>query len=229
MAADVGCARPFNKVQSQLALWVWQVGVLFFVEQRLFRWFLAIGCGKPADWINTEMKLSNRIIIGLLTCSPTLAQAQELGQITAFLNGEEHVWYTILMEQSGKSVATASIQKNNAQVAFYLQGHPTPHFTSKGMLSLDVRYRGQLDVASVPTKVEILYLPNGMAGPVWTSVGTTRAAEFQIVDFNLWGNTGEIIAAFSAELCATQITSGPVDLDDCIQLNGKIVSKVMAE
>lgn len=175
------------------------------------------------------MKLIRRIVFGVLTCFPTLIHAQELGQITAFLNGEKRVWYTILMKQSGKSVATASITESNNQVAFYLQGHPTPHFTSKGMLSLDVRYHGQPESAQAPAKVEILYLPNGMAGPVWTSVGTTRAADFQIVDFSLWGNTGDIIAAFSAELCATQITSGPVDLEDCIQLTGKIVSKLVSE
>lgn len=175
------------------------------------------------------MKTSKWLLLSVLTCAPMMSQAQELGQITAFLDGQERIWHTISMTQNGKSVATASVKKNSSQVAFYLQGHPEPRFTSKGMLSLDVRYVGALNLAGKPKTVEILYLPNGMAGPVWTSVGTTRAAEFQIVDFTLWGNTGEIIAAFSAELCATQITSGPVDLEDCIQLNGKVVSKVVSE
>lgn len=175
------------------------------------------------------MRTGKRLFLCALICVPAVGRAQELGKITAYLNGKEHVWYTISMTQSGKSVATASIRESSAQVAFYLQGHPEPRFSSKNMLSLDVRYSRQLDLDSAPNSVEILYLPNGMAGPVWTSVGTTRPAEFQIVDFNLWGGTGEIIAAFSAELCATQITSGPVDLDDCLQLSGKVVSKVVSE
>ena len=156
------------------------------------------------------------------------AVAQELGRITAFLDGEEKDWHTITMIQGGKPVPTASLDQTSHYADLYLQGHPEPRFVSKGMLSVDVRYAGQFEPESQPMAIEIMYLPNGMGGQFFTSRGAGEDARFQIVAFDVWGAAASLVAAFSGKLCATRMNA-PVDQANCLRISGQVTSRIAIE
>ncbi len=166
------------------------------------------------------------VIALALTIQP--AVADELGRITAFLDGEEQTWHTITMTQGGQPVATASFEQTSHYADLYLQGHPEPRFVSKGMLSVDVRYAGQFTPDDDPMAIEIMYLPNGMGGQFFTSRGAGEMARFQIVAFDVWGTAAELVAAFSGRLCSTRMNA-PVDPTDCMRISGQITSRIAVE
>ena len=169
------------------------------------------------------------LCLSLSILAPLAAHSDSvLGQIRAFLDGDERIWHTIVMQQGGKSVATASFKQSAHHGDLYLQGHLEPRFVSKGMLSVEVRYAGQFAPEAEPRSIEIIYLPNGMGGKFFTTRGTEPPPRFQIVDFNVWGARGEIIAAFSANLCAAWMNR-PRDLSDCMTLEGQVTSRVEIE
>ena len=168
--------------------------------------------------------------LALMTLAFTIqpALADELGRITAFIDGKEQSWHTITMTQGDQQVATASFEQTSHYADLYVQGHPEPRFVSKGMLSVDVRYAGQFTPDDDPMAIEIMYLPNGMGGQFFTSRGAGELARFQIVAFDGWGTAAELVAAFSGKLCSTRMNA-PVDLTDCMRINGQITSRIAVE
>ena len=168
-------------------------------------------------------------LICLCLFGPLPAASEEaLGQIRAFLDGEERIWHTITMQQGGESVATASFKQTAHHADLYLQGHFEPRFVSKGMLSVEVRYAGQFAPGAEPRGIEIIYLPNGMGGKFFTTRGTEPAPQFQIVDFDAWGVSGTLVAAFSGRLCAAWMNR-PRDPTDCKTVEGQVTSRVEIE
>ncbi|MEP2138105.1 MAG: hypothetical protein ABJI41_01260, partial [Erythrobacter sp.] len=163
-----------------------------------------------------------------LACAMALTQTAQadtsLGTMRAFIDGTEGVWHTITMPQGGRAVATASFEQSGQHADFYFQGHVEPRFISKGMLSVEVRYAGQFDQAADPISVEIIYMPNGLGGQFFTTRGSDPEPLFQIVDISVWGEAGEITAAFSGKLCAAWMNR-PRDLTDCKTLSGQVSSR----
>ena len=170
-----------------------------------------------------------RSILGLTILVPQIVLAEEpLGQILGFLDGEEIIWHTIVMDQGGEGVATADFRQSARYADLYLQGHLEPRFVSKGMLSVEARYEGQFALDAEPTSVEIIYMPNGLGGQFFTTRGTTPAPWFQILDFSVWGTSGTILAAFSGELCAAWMNR-PRDPTDCKTLEGQVTTRLFID
>lgn len=165
-----------------------------------------------------------------IACAVTLSQPARaddaLGTMRAFIDGKEGVWHTITMNQGSKPVATASFAQSAQHTDLYLQGHVEPRFVSKGMLSVEVRYAGQFDPAEDPVSVEIIFMPNGLGGQFFTTRGSEP--QFQIVDISVWGNSGELTAAFSGELCAAWMNR-PRDPTDCKALSGLVNTRMAVE
>ena len=167
-------------------------------------------------------------MLALLCAIPQhLASEESLGRIRAFLNGEELIWHTIVMEQGGKGVATAGFEQTAHYADLYIQGHLEPRFVSKGMLSVEVRYSGQFDPTDEPMAVEIIYMPNGLGGQFFTTRGS-EPPQFEIIDFDAWGGRGTIIAAFSGELCAAWMNRRR-DPTDCRMISGQVTSRMFVE
>ena len=167
--------------------------------------------------------------VALAAMLPNIATADDaLGTMRAFIDGNEDVWHTITMEQGGKRVATASFEQFASYSDLYLQGHVEPRFISKGMLSVEVRYFGQFDPDADPVAVEIIYMPNGLGGQFFTTRGSEPKPSFQIIDLSVWGNSGELIAAFSGKLCATWMNR-PRDPSDCKTLSGQVSTRLAIE
>ena len=173
-----------------------------------------------------------RHTLASFTCAallPHAAQADNaLGTMRAFIDGTEGIWHTITMTQSNKTVATASFEQAAQHADFYFQGHTEPRFISKGMLSVEVRYAGQFDQNTEPVAVEIIYMPNGLGGQFFTTRGSEPEPLFQIIDISVWGEAGEITAAFSGKLCAAWMNR-PRDATDCKTLSGQITSRLVVE
>lgn len=174
-------------------------------------------------------KLSINLSGVLLALLPVLASAAELGRITAFLDGQEREWHTISMEQGGQNVATASFEQTANLAELHLQGHPIPAFTSKDVLSIDVRYLGRYRPDDDPMSIEILYMPDGMGGPFWTSQGAVVRPRFRIVSFDVWGSIGRVEAAFDGELCLRPIISSATDPSTCKTVSGKVETDLFAD
>ena len=154
------------------------------------------------------------------------ATAGELGLITAFLDGEERVWHTITMEQGGKTIATATLQQSPHLAELQIQGHPVPGFTSKEVLSIDARFSGQYVPGAAPMSVEILYTPNGLSGPLWTSRGAPEPPRLQIVELDIWGSVGRVVAVITGEICMRPRLFSRTDISDCKSLNGKVETRL---
>lgn len=154
------------------------------------------------------------------------AYAEELGRMTAFLDGEERVWYTITFPQAGETVYTATLERKPYQVELLLQGHPVPAFTSKDALSVDARFPGDYTLGDDPLSVEILYTPNGLSGPLWTSRGAPTAPRLQIVELDAWGGAGHLVAVVSGEICRRARLFSRTDPSDCKRISGKIETRL---
>lgn len=152
--------------------------------------------------------------------------AEELGQVTAFVDGEERVWYTITFPQAGETVFTASLEQKPYQMELLIQGHPVRRFTSKEVLSVDARFAGTYEVGDAPLSVEILYTPNGLSGPLWTSRGAADAPRLQIIELTAWGGTGDLVAIVSGEICRRARLFSQTDRSDCKRVSGKIETRL---
>lgn len=166
------------------------------------------------------------LVLGLL---PSIAMAEALGQITGFLDGKKRIWHTITMEQGGSQIATATFQQRAQVAELTLQGHPIPEFTSKEALSIDARFQGQYALGNEPTAVEILYTPNGLTGPFWTSRGALVEARLQIVELDAWGDIGRLVAVVSGEVCKRPRLFSRTDLTDCMSFTGKVETRFDAQ
>lgn len=152
--------------------------------------------------------------------------ASELGRITATLDGEERTWYTITLTQGGTQLATASLTRQARVDELRIQGHPIPEFTSKEALSIDALFEGGYAPGDEPVSVELLYTPNGLSGPLWISRDAPTTPRLQVVELDVWGRVGRIVAVISGDLCKRPSLFSLTDTTDCKHLNGKIESRL---
>lgn len=170
------------------------------------------------------MKLAAILIC--TSCLGTAGRAEELGQITAFLDGQTRIWHTITFPQGGRELSTATFLQKPFQAELLVQGHPVPEFTSKDVLSVDARYDGQYDEGDTPYSIEILYTPNGLSGPLWTSRDAPTSPRLEIVELEGWGEVGHLVAVVSGEICRRPRLFSRTDPTDCKRLNGKIETRL---
>lgn len=171
-------------------------------------------------------RLKMRIALAVTLSFASPGFADELGQMTAYIDGEERVWYTITFQQSGNPVYTATLERKQYQVELLLQGHPIRTFTSKEVLSVDARFAGDYAPGDAPLSVEILYTPNGLSGPLWTSRGAPTAPQLQIIDMQAWGGAGRVTAVVSGEICRRARLFSQTDRSDCKSVSGMIDTRL---
>lgn len=172
------------------------------------------------------MRLARALCLACVAALPLTTNAEGVGEFTMFVDGEQRVWHAITMVQSGQTVWTATLEQRNHLTELQLQGHPVPHFTSKDVLSIDIRYSGQYAPGDEPASVEILYTPNGLSGPLWTSRGAKTQPRLQIVAFDIWGNAGQLIAVVTGEICIRPRLFSQTDPTNCKSLNGKVETRL---
>ncbi|MCO6382774.1 hypothetical protein [Oceanicola sp. 502str15] len=165
----------------------------------------------------------------LLAALPMPAAAEGLGRITAYVDGVARGWHTISMEQGGARVATASLLRGPRLTELRVQGHPEPRFSVRDVFSLEVRWVGAYAPGAVPLSVDVIHVPEGMGGPFWTSRGARRAAVVDVVELEVWGGYGRLVATFEAELCRKPIISSAVDPETCRMVTGVVETEISVE
>ncbi|MDF0598311.1 hypothetical protein [Psychromarinibacter halotolerans] len=182
---------------------------------------------RPRPYLRTRLTCCWLVVAAF--ASSTATTAEELGRITGFLDGEPTAWHTITMQQGGRTVATASVVQGVRLTELYVQGHPEARFGTAGLLSLEARYTGTYAPGATPLSVDVLFMPDGMGGPFWTSRGAARAPVLDIVSLEIWGNFGRLEAVFDAQLCLRPIISAATDPDTCRKVTGVIETELSAE
>lgn len=155
-----------------------------------------------------------------------MASGESIGSFTIFIDGEKRTWHVITMMQSGERVATATLHRRGHLTELQLQAHPIPEFTSKDVLSIEIRFAGDYTPGDAPESIELLYTPNGLSGPLWTSRGAARVPELQIVEFDVWGKVGRLVAVISGEICVRPRLFSQTDTSDCKTLHGLIDTRL---
>lgn len=169
------------------------------------------------------------LFVAALAAAPLPATGEALGRITAYLDGVPQNWHTVTMQQGGRKVATASFTQGARLSELRIQGHPEPRFSTRGVFSLEVRYLGIYVPATLPLSVDVMYVPEGLGGPFWTSRGATRPATVDVVELETWGNYGRLVAAFDAELCLRAMISAFTDPTTCREVTGVIETELSVE
>lgn len=163
-----------------------------------------------------------------MACLPAAAD-ETLGRMTAFLNGESMSWHLITFRQGGRLTSSASFRQNAHKAELILHGHAEPRFTSKGALTIEVRYEGIYEAGAEPIGMDILYLPEGMRGPIWTSNDAPEPPRIEFLAFDIWGDVGRLEAVFSGQLCLRRFIYSPTDTSQCMTLSGQVTTEFVAE
>lgn len=162
------------------------------------------------------------IALGLAAgLTPLCALADEVGQVTATLGGEERTWYAISVKRGEETASTASLKNSKRLSSLTIQAHPEPRFTTSDVLSLDADWFGLAAAGKAPTTVEILYLPQGMSNPFYTTdqVETRPVMTFDTLAID--GETGQTAGSFTARLCRVAKLYEAPDTSDCLDLEGR--------
>lgn len=149
--------------------------------------------------------------------------------MTAFVDGAPMGWHLITFEKGGEVTASASFRQTPHKAELILHGHAGERFASKGGLSIEVRYGGIYDAGAEPIGLDILYLPEGLRGPIWTSNDANTAPSIEIIAFDVWGNVGHVEAVFQAELCLRRYIYSPTDTTRCKTLSGQVATDLVVE
>lgn len=165
----------------------------------------------------------------LLALAGTPAIAEELGTITARLDGVPHEWRTYAFDKPGGRIATAGFRQSQWLAELQVQGYTAPTFNGSDGMTVTVRFSGWYETGAVPLSVDILHTPEGMGGPFWTSRGTSPQPTAEIVRFDVRGRFSEIELAFAGKLCRKPGLSADVDLDTCVEVLGVVETRVAME
>ncbi len=174
-------------------------------------------------------RIATTVTVISLLVAPNLAAAQGLGRIEARIGAVDMRWHTITTERAGGTEASAGLRFGPRLTELQIQGFPGPQFTSTNAISVDVRYLGPYAPDAVPMSVDILYMPEGMGGPFWTSNGAPIAPTVRVLALDVWGAFGRIDLLFSGELCLRKIISAATDQGRCREVTGRIETELFVD
>jgi hypothetical protein len=169
------------------------------------------------------------VIVTILLVAPGRAASQGLGRIEARIGDTDMRWQTITTARTRGTEASAAIRFGPRLTEIQIQGYPGAEFTSSDAISVDVRYLGPYAPDAVPMSVDILYMPEGMGGPFWTSNGATIAPTVRVLALDVWGAFGRIDLLFAGELCLRMIISAATDPGRCQEVTGRIETDLFVD
>lgn len=158
---------------------------------------------------------------------PISAIADEIGTVTATLDGQERQWFTISLDLGNGQEMSVRFKNDDRLTDFALQAHPEPQFTSTDILTINVSYFGPYAEGKAPVDVEITHAPDGLTSPVWTSarMSSTPLLEFDVLDLS--SDPGHATGSFSAELCLAAGLLEDPDPDNCKPISGSFDTDLM--
>lgn len=171
------------------------------------------------------------LVLAVITAAgvPRASPGETLGRMTAFVDGVPRSWHLITFEKGGELTSSAGFRQTAHKAEFFLHGHARPEFTSKGGLSLEVRYPGRYAPDVQPMGIDILYLPEGLRGPIWTSNDAPEPPSIEVIAFDVWGGVGYFEAVFQAQLCLREFIYSPTDTSQCLSVSGQVSTELLVE
>ncbi|WP_425098629.1 hypothetical protein [Tropicibacter sp. S64] len=174
-------------------------------------------------------RVAGLALLAVLALIAPPGRAEELGVMTARLDGVPHAWRIYALDRPGGRIVTAGFRQSQWLAELQVQGYTEPTFAGADGMAVTVRFSGWYEPGMEPLSVDILHTPDGMGGPFWTSRGTSRPARVEIVRFDVLGSVGEIELAFTGELCRKPSLSAAVDFGTCVEVLGVVETRVSME
>lgn len=165
------------------------------------------------------MKRTIVILLFLLVGTSKL-WAQEVGQINAELNGEARLWHVISITRGDKTALSASMSNLKRLPTLSLQGHLEPKPSTTDALYITAHWMGAFDAAKSPTGVEIIFMPNGMSKPFYTSDQLSEKPALTIDTAVLDESSGHVSGSFSGKICLVPKLYETPDPNDCKTVSG---------
>ena len=112
-------------------------------------------------------------IITICCLASSASLADQFGTVNADYEGEQKEWFTITLETSRGTAATATFRERPMWATIHMQAQPqstTP--TTIDVLTIKLTYRTPLQINQEPLLVEITHMPSGTSGPIWTNEGS---------------------------------------------------------
>lgn len=168
-------------------------------------------------------------LLAAMACCAGPVAAEELGRIEAQFGGKNRVWQTVAQARGGRVVATASLWLGPRMTELYLQGQAEEGDASRDVFSLSLRYLSPYAEGAAPVFADILYMPEGMGGPFWTSDGAADAPTIRVLKLEIWGAYGRIDALFAGELCLRERITAAPDPARCAEVTGRVETELFIE
>lgn len=166
------------------------------------------------------------LTLALSVACPAALWAEEIGQINADLDGQARQWFAISVKQGDREALSASFRNDERLPTLSLQGHPEPRFTSTDVLSVTASWFGAYDPAKSPTDVEIIFMPEGMSKPFFTSDQVDETPTLKVDTMEWSDGFGRAAGSFSGKVCLVPKLYEAPNLDDCKTVSGTFDTQI---
>lgn len=160
---------------------------------------------------------------------PQFGFAESVGTVDVDLGGEVRTFHTVGMKRDGQTAMTSTFNLSDRLSDLTIQAHPVPRFTSTDVISINASWFGAYSDGAAPASVEVLWLPEGMSKPFYTSDQVSEAPVLEIGMINRDGETGQITGTISATVCRVSGLYEPPDMEDCLPLTGTFDTQVLVK
>ncbi len=151
---------------------------------------------------------------------PGLLLAEEIGTMTVQMDGTERTFHFISATRGERTMLSAGYIDHPQLPSLNLQAHPEPRFTTTDVISVSGSWFGGYQEGKPLTGVEILFLPDGMRNPFYTTDQVGGEPTITLDVFEIDGETGRASGSFSGRLCLVSELYETPDMDDCIDVSG---------
>lgn len=161
--------------------------------------------------------MKRTLIAAFFLLSPP-AHAEEMGRVSATLNGEEHIWYTL--PSTDGQPASASLRTGHIS-DLSINSFSSLEPSNIRRLAIVISYNGPYSADATPRSIELLYVVDGFDQPIYTNYETFPATTVTIEEFEQGGKVGHIKGTFSGKICAATSLYRPTDPEDCFDVEGR--------
>ncbi|OWU85995.1 hypothetical protein ATO6_03750 [Oceanicola sp. 22II-s10i] len=168
------------------------------------------------------------ICTAALILTPTLIRADGIGTVDATFDGEARTYHTISVKHGEDTAATATYNNTSRLSSLSIQAHPAPRFTSTDVLSISIDWIGEIDAAKSPMSVEVLYLPQGMSKPFYTTDQMPEAPKITFDSLDISASPGHATGTVEATLCLVPKLYEAPDPTDCMQITAGFDTAIYA-
>lgn len=154
----------------------------------------------------------------------TASASSPIGTMSAELDGEQREWQTLSVPSEG--TATAEFRDLGGPMTISIQGlDPDAANILHGTFSIETTLMGSGAGAS-SFGASMSYFPEGMSGAFYTSAEEDQTLSLQFSALDVTSDPGKAEGTFSGRMCRLDNFSSPMDMDDCIEVEGRFATEL---